>query len=790
MSFFLKKTQVLPTVLWTIFLLATNSIYGQTSFTKIFRPGPTEGIDAQVVKIVGCNPGNPNAESGNGNYANNPELNMSQWTYNGLGCGEGTIRSFIKFNQLNTIPAGAVIQSAKLSLFGLASSTTGPQGNSYYPGSPYNSYGENKCWIEKVSADWNENTLTFNNQPATTSINRAEIPASTAQFNSHALNIDVTQLVKDIISGQNYGFVIRQQIEQYYRNLGFSSSDATDSSRWPKLEVTYTTSAASPILNIGDISVPENSDLAQLAVCLSAPSVLPVTFNYKVSHGSASAGQDYVNINGTLTIPAGESCAQISVTIIDDNVKEATEDIVFVVENAVNATIGDAYGAINITDNDDIPPPSSPVVSINDVQVSETSRFGTLFVSIPSAQSVPVTVQYKVSGGVAVSGEDYINSSGTVTIAPGQTFAPIKMQLVNDSNIEPTEDVVINISNATNAIIGDAYGAINVLDDDGSGPLPIINIKPVIRSSDIGPGFGSQIHEYILAIEYFTSDLQPVKEDVRIPFYLEDGTAKAGADYYAARAKEITIPKGSNRASIGIFLNDDELVEGDEFFMIQFTNLVNAMLTQDSTRLVIIDNDFACLPGSACIANACPSRTVRIDSAYSIPNLPTGAAVTFHFGTPATNANKMSSAFVASGISNPGIYYAAVNIPASNCYSETIPVVVNIDSCFTSPNSLVVAALTNTSIYKKTFEEYKKLTIAPNPFINRIQAAIESSKDEKAVLTVLDIFGREIKSKTVQLSAGKNQVSVDGLGKLPAGNYLLRVANGNKVETYKMVKQE
>jgi Calx-beta domain/Secretion system C-terminal sorting domain len=761
MQLFLQKRRIQSAVLLAAFLLTANLIHSQTTITKTFRPGPAEGIDAQVVKIVGCNPGNPNAESGNGNYADWNELNMSQWTYNGLGCGEGTIRSFIKFAQLNTIPSGAVIQSAKLSLYGLASNLTGPQGNSYYPGSPYNSYGENKCWIQKVTSDWNENTLTFNNQPPTTSLNQAEIPASTSQFSSNALNIDVTQLVKDIMAGQNYGFMIRQQIEQYYRNVGFSSSDATDSTRWPKLEVTYTVPNTTPEISINDIIVNENVGTARLMVCLSAPTNQQVTVNCRVSHGSATAGQDYpINSSVLATIAPGLTCGDIAIQIIDDTIKESTEDIVFVIESAVNATIGDAYGAINIIDNDDFPlpkcsknifpanndsvavntqfeyrwnkvagaayyqiyiwrtneiepapmPPGNgilpdtfltgvvgspvelywyvvpvnangqaigcnttktkfsavskvpvlPVLNIFDFTVNENVGNALLEVGLSATSTLPVTVKYRVSHGSATAGQDYVATSGTLTIPPGQLYASTNVSIIDDTQKEPTEDIVFVIENATNATIGDAYGAINILDND--------------------------------------------------------------------------------------------------------------------------DGNFVCPPGAICLTNTCPATTVNLNNAYSVANLPAGTTVSWHTSTPATNANKLS-AVQAAAIGTSGNYYAAINISGANCYSATVLVVVNIKACTLAP-------LTGNIIPAAIEASNKKLSIAPNPFVNNIQASVQAQKDEKVILTVMDIFGREIKSKIVQLTAGKNQVTVDGLGKLPAGNYLLRVASGSTIETHKIVKQE
>ena len=43
--------------------------------------------------------------------------------------------------------------------------------------------------------------------------------------------------------------------------------------------------------------------------------------------GNANSGSDYTPLSGTLSVPAGATTATIPVTIIDDNVGEAAEEI-------------------------------------------------------------------------------------------------------------------------------------------------------------------------------------------------------------------------------------------------------------------------------------------------------------------------------------------------------------------------------------------------------------------------------------------------------------------------------
>ncbi len=173
-----------------------------------------------------------------GNLNANPDIAAARWTYG--SAGEGTNRTYIKFPGLSELSQNATIKSAKLSLYGVSSGVAAPQGNSYYPASPYYSYGDNKTWLKRVLGDWDESTITWNNKPATTDLNQVEVPASTSQWNFNVLDIDVTQLVRDMISNnQRYGFVLQLQNEAIYRSIIFASSEVSDATKRPKLVVVY-----------------------------------------------------------------------------------------------------------------------------------------------------------------------------------------------------------------------------------------------------------------------------------------------------------------------------------------------------------------------------------------------------------------------------------------------------------------------------------------------------------------------------------------------------------------------
>ena len=201
-----------------LILLYSFNVNSQTTIT--LQPDATEGKDAFLHSL---------SSEANRNYGSNPQLAANAWTF---GSNTGIIRSVVDFD-FSKIPNGAIIQSANLTLYAWDSSNGFGQHSTLS--------GSNECWIQRITSDWNENTVTWNNQPMTTTTNQVPILASTyPSQNFH--NIDVSKMVQDMINSPStsFGFLIRLQNESYYRRMNFASSDHNNESLHPKLVICYT----------------------------------------------------------------------------------------------------------------------------------------------------------------------------------------------------------------------------------------------------------------------------------------------------------------------------------------------------------------------------------------------------------------------------------------------------------------------------------------------------------------------------------------------------------------------
>ncbi|WP_166437127.1 DNRLRE domain-containing protein [Niastella caeni] len=161
-----------------------------------------------------------------------PEMGTAAWTCNAVGYPTCNMRSAFRYD-VSSIPANAVVTSARLYVYAKTNNING------YTGSP--TYGSNNTsLLQKITAKWTVAGTGWANQPPATTANQKTLAQSSSTAQNYV--IDVTDFVQGWVNkpDSNFGMLMRLQTESYYNSMIFNSGSATDSTLRPKLEICYT----------------------------------------------------------------------------------------------------------------------------------------------------------------------------------------------------------------------------------------------------------------------------------------------------------------------------------------------------------------------------------------------------------------------------------------------------------------------------------------------------------------------------------------------------------------------
>jgi hypothetical protein len=199
------------------------------------------------------------------NFSTDPNFIAEKWT---IGGAPITLRALFKL-PLPVLPIGSVIDSAVLYL-SYNNTTTHLQGNSFYPGSPY--INPNDGSISRVIQSWDPLTVTWNNQPATTSFNSTWIPPSSTQ--SQDLTVNITSLINDsyLYPNNSFGFLFKMNTESTYRCQVYASSNHPNPALHPKLVICYTTTSSNATNDIAKEADVKIDCIPQGGIRISNPS--------------------------------------------------------------------------------------------------------------------------------------------------------------------------------------------------------------------------------------------------------------------------------------------------------------------------------------------------------------------------------------------------------------------------------------------------------------------------------------------------------------------------------------
>ena len=192
--------------------------------------------------------------------------------------------------------------------------------------------------------------------------------------------------------------------------------------------------------------------------------------------GTATPGADYLNLPGSVAIPAGSATATITVTPVNDTAVEGDETVVVTLSPSAAYTVG-APGSATVTiASDDGAAATVSIAATTGTATEAGPGAGVFTVTRTGNTAGALTVSYTV-GGTATAGSDYMALSGSVTLAAGAATATITVTPINDTPVEGDETVVVTLAAGAGYTVGTpASGTVTIVSDDGGAGLAKVDI--------------------------------------------------------------------------------------------------------------------------------------------------------------------------------------------------------------------------------------------------------------------------------------------------------------------------
>ena len=204
---------------------------------------------------------------------------------------------------------------------------------------------------------------------------------------------------------------------------------------------------------------------------------------------------------------------------------------------------------------------NTPTLTIADVRAAENVGNMAFEVTLSVASSNAVTVDYATANGTAMAGDDYRARNGTLTFSPGGTRTrTISVPIINDTIDEDEEETfTVSLSNASNAMIGDASATGTIVDND----VPQVEVSFARDTYTVNEGS---------AVMMVVSLNKDPEREVIIPLTVTRQGGATTADY-SRIPPSVTFNAGEREKTFEITATDDGIDDDNETITLRFGNL-------------------------------------------------------------------------------------------------------------------------------------------------------------------------------------------------------------------------
>ena len=414
----------------------------------------------------------------------------------------------------------------------------------------------------------------------------------------------------------------------------------------------------------------------------NADVILPYTVG---GPGDTAAAEDYTAGDLTISIPAGQMAATISVALRADGQDELDETLSVSLQAEglpEGVEIGTGTARVTITDYELTASVTGPVSVVE----GESATFTVELAS--GANRSDALVRYTWTAGTAQAPGDFDAPSGTLTIPEGQTSGTVTIVTKADGVLDPSETLVLTLTETgalgTGLVVVDstADSASTTIADEGS-------VTWSVSDASVEEG-----DEAVFTVTL--SDL--VQDDVTLTYSTQDGTAVAQSDYIAAVRQTVTVSGGSSSGRFTVETRDDDAGEATESFTVDLTlsSAPSGVGPPSATATATIRDDDITL-------EAVPPVTITEGETEDIVlrlEQPLRAVVKVRY-TPMPGTTASAEDFSA-----------ALPVPADAQGAYTLPVPADAQGAYTLPVGFQTGAIAMTAVDDSLAEGTEQLVLA------------------------------------------------------------------------------
>jgi hypothetical protein len=309
-----------------------------------------------------------------------------------------------------------------------------------------------------------------------------------------------------------------------------------------------------------------------------------VTVNYAATGGTATNGVDYNLPSGTLTFGAGQASKTFALQAMDDGAVEGNETVVVgLSEPTGGAPLGNPSTAL-VTILEGNP---SVQFSRSTYSVSEATKSVAISVRRTGDMTVPLAVDYSVTGGSAVLGVDYDLPLPpyTLSFAPGVAVRTFSLAILKNSTVGGDKTVDLALSNA---VVDGGPG--NIIGTPGTATLTIKDLHEAVQFSVATLNVSEASSKAVITVRRTGS----LVGAVTVAYSASLGgsnPATPNADYIETSGT-LTFGPGAAVRTFPVTILPDTIDEGTETVTLALAAPAGAVLgTQSLATLNLLDNE-------------------------------------------------------------------------------------------------------------------------------------------------------------------------------------------------------